>query len=204
MTLRIKPRAFASQTVRGFSYSLFLGFPSILPFPRNKRSLTVRGSVMGGCQRARSFDSRAIKSREKRGFARHFLFRTTFGVRHSFTPLSAVNIFLRYLSPFSFQKEIVIKDRGHLTAALSSKAWSLTVLCGCAPSPFSARVNFFYAGRSSASSEARNASVDPQAGVSCRGIGVGCLRRLFFSVTRSLILSNSTSLPKRAQNHSSP
>ncbi len=28
---------------------------------------------------------RVIESREKRGFARHFLFRTTFGVRHSFT-----------------------------------------------------------------------------------------------------------------------
>ena len=34
ITLRINPRAFALQTVRGFSYSLFLVFPSILPFPR--------------------------------------------------------------------------------------------------------------------------------------------------------------------------
>ena len=44
---------------------------------------------------------------------------------------------------------------------LTIKAWSLTVLYGCAPSPFSARVNYFYAGRSSASSEARNASGVP-------------------------------------------
>ena len=79
---------------------------------------------------------------------------------HSHHSLRSI-FFRRYLSPFSFQKEIVLKDRGHLTAALSSKAWSLTVLYGCAPSPFSARVNYFYAGRSSASSEARNASGVP-------------------------------------------
>ena len=34
---------------------------------------------------ARSFDESVTESREMRGFARHFLFRTTFGVRHSFT-----------------------------------------------------------------------------------------------------------------------
>ncbi len=37
----------------------------------------------------------------------------------------------------------------------------LDFLCGCVPSPFSARVDYFYAGRSSASSEARNASGVP-------------------------------------------
>ena len=44
--------------------------PSILPLRHDKRSLAARGRAKGGCQRARSFDSRAIKSREKRGFAR--------------------------------------------------------------------------------------------------------------------------------------
>ncbi len=34
------------------------------------RSLTARDRARGGCQRARSFDSRVIESREKRGFAR--------------------------------------------------------------------------------------------------------------------------------------
>ena len=57
------------------------GFPLKYPFPRDERSLTVRGPVRGGCQRARSFDSRITVSRGKRGSARHFLFRTTFGVR---------------------------------------------------------------------------------------------------------------------------
>ena len=40
------------------------------PFPRDERSLTVRGPVRGGCQRARSFDSRITVSRGKRGSAR--------------------------------------------------------------------------------------------------------------------------------------
>ena len=44
--------------------------PSILPLRHDKRSLAARGRARGSCQRARSFDSRAIKSREKRGFAR--------------------------------------------------------------------------------------------------------------------------------------
>ena len=57
-------------------------FPGVLPLRHDKRSLTARGSVMGGCQRARSFDSRAIKSRGKRGSARHFLFRTPKAVRN--------------------------------------------------------------------------------------------------------------------------
>ena len=39
------------------------GFPLKYPFPRDERSLTVRGPVRGGCQRARSFDSRITVSR---------------------------------------------------------------------------------------------------------------------------------------------
>ena len=143
MTLRIKPRAFASQTVRGFSYSLFLVFPSILPFPRGTlihHSRPRKGRLAKSAVLAR----RVIESREKRGFARHFLFRTTFGVRHSFTPLSAVNFYCQCLPQVASRKIWLSNDRGHLTAALSSKAWSLTVLYGCAPSPFSARVNYFY------------------------------------------------------------
>ena len=69
MTLRIKPRAFASQTVRGFSYSLFLVFPSILPFPRGTlihHSRPRKGRLAKSAVLAR----RVIESREKRGFAR--------------------------------------------------------------------------------------------------------------------------------------
>ena len=80
LTLRIKPRAFASQTVRGFSYSLFLVFPSRLPFPRGtlihhsrpRKGRLAKSAVLARC---------VIESRGKRGSARHFLFRTTFGVR---------------------------------------------------------------------------------------------------------------------------
>ena len=56
-------------------------FPGGTHPSRDERSLTVRGPVRGSPRRARSFGDFAIKSREKRGFARHFLFRTTFGVR---------------------------------------------------------------------------------------------------------------------------
>src|SRR5699024_3873390 len=73
----------ANRLQAAFSYERRNGSPSILPLRHDKRSLAARGRAKGGCQRARSFDSRAIKSREKRGFARHFLFRTTFGVRLS-------------------------------------------------------------------------------------------------------------------------
>ena len=45
------------------------------------RSFSIRDRARGGCQRARSFDSRVIKSRGKRGSARHFLFRATSGAR---------------------------------------------------------------------------------------------------------------------------
>ena len=48
---------------RRFSYSLFLVFPSILPFPRDERSLTARGPVKGSPRRARSFGDCVTKSR---------------------------------------------------------------------------------------------------------------------------------------------
>ena len=63
ITLRINPRAFALQTVRGFSYSLFLVFPSILPFPRGtlaRRSRPRKGRLAKSAVLAR----RIIKSRD--------------------------------------------------------------------------------------------------------------------------------------------
>ena len=66
-----------------FSYERRNGSPSILPLRHDKRSLTARGRAKCPRRRARSFDEGVTKSREKRGFARHFLFRTTFGVRLS-------------------------------------------------------------------------------------------------------------------------
>ena len=64
-----------------FSYERRNGSPSILPLRHDKRSLTARGRARGSPRRARSFGDFVIESREKRGFARHSLFRTTFGVR---------------------------------------------------------------------------------------------------------------------------
>ena len=69
ITLRINPRAFALQTVRGFSYSLFLVFPGYSP-SHAARSLTAHDRAKCPRRRARSFDEGIIKSREKRGFAR--------------------------------------------------------------------------------------------------------------------------------------
>ena len=66
-----------------FSYERRNGSPSILPLRHDKRSLAARGRAKCPRRRARSFDEGVTKSREKRGFARHFLFRTTFGVRLS-------------------------------------------------------------------------------------------------------------------------
>ena len=68
-----------------FSYERRNGAPSILPLRHDKRSLTARGRAKCPRRRARSFNEGVTKSRGKRGSARHFLFRTTFGVRHSFT-----------------------------------------------------------------------------------------------------------------------
>ena len=62
ITLRIKTRAFACKQCAFLILAIF-GFPRGTPFPRDERSLTVRGPVMGGCQRARSFDSRVAVSR---------------------------------------------------------------------------------------------------------------------------------------------
>ena len=69
--------AFERATLRSPAQSANASYTRAQCFPlnthpsRDERSLTVRGPVRGSPRRARSFGDFVIKSREKRGFARH-------------------------------------------------------------------------------------------------------------------------------------